>query len=140
MADAEQTILVASPDEDVREVLARVVETASLDAVRLDPDTDVAAALVTSAAHGVVLDLGSGNLGVLQAVRATSDSPAADAVVIVLGTGPAGGRLAWRAGADGYLVRPFAARELQETLASALAANAETRAERRITAAAQLTP
>lgn len=131
MGDADTTILVASPDEQVREVLARVIEVGGHDAIRLDPSADVGDAVAAASAHGVVLDLGAGNLAALQALRARTEAGAAEARVIVVGTGPAGGRLAWQAGADGFLVRPFHARELQAALADALALDADGRQARR---------
>ena len=109
-------VLVANPDEQVRELVARVVEDGGHEAVRLDPEADVATAVTASAAAAVVLDLGAGNLDALNAVRTVS----AETRVIVLDTGPAGGRLAWNAGADGFLVRPFHARELQAQVTDAL--------------------
>lgn len=131
MGDADATVLVASGDEQVREVLARVVEVAGLDAIRMDPSADVAEAAAAAPAQGVVLDLGAGNLEALRSLRASDDAVAAEARVIVLGTGPAGGRLAWQAGADGFLVRPFHARELQAALTDSLALDASERQARR---------
>jgi DNA-binding NtrC family response regulator len=121
VADGSDTVLVAHPDAQVREVLARVVELTGRTATRLDPDTDVAEAVVASGAIAVVLDLGSANLGALQAIRARPEPAATSTCVLVIGTGPAGGRLAWQAGADGFLVRPFHSRDLQTALIDALA-------------------
>jgi len=143
MADDAPTILVANPDDDAREVIARVVDAAGFHAVRLEAGADVGDAVVTSAAAGLVLDLGADNLSALQALRGRSDDAAAAACVVVIGTGPAGGRLAWRAGADGFLVRPFHARDLQAALTEALSVDADERAARRVTAVdalAALTP
>ncbi|MCU1498741.1 MAG: hypothetical protein JWM47_2694 [Acidimicrobiales bacterium] len=130
-------ILVANQDESAREILARVVETVGYDAVRLVDDTDLAAAVVHSRAAGAVLDLGAGNLAALQSLRSRPEPPGAEARVVVIGTGPANGRLAWQAGADAFLVRPFHARDLQTTLAEALARpEAERQAHRDAQAAA----
>lgn len=140
MSDDDATIiLVANADESVREVLARIVETAGLEAVRLDPTADVAQAVATSEAAGIVLDLGAANLAALQAIRAQSNEAAAAARVVVVGTGPAGGHLAWKAGADGFLVRPFHARDLQGALTEALALDGEAREARRVAADQALT-
>jgi DNA-binding NtrC family response regulator len=123
MADASDTVLVANPDAQVREVLARIVELTGRTATRLDieGDTDVAAAVVASGAVAVVLDLGSANLAALQAIRSRPEPVATSTCVLVIGTGPAGGRLAWQSGADGFLVRPFHSRDLQTALIDALA-------------------
>lgn len=128
---ADRTILVAAPDEQVCEILARIVETAGFEAVRLEAGVDVADAVVVADATGVVLDLGSRNQAVLEDLRARPEAAATAACAVVIGTGPAGGRLAWSAGADGFLVRPFAARDLQATLTEVVDLDAEARAARR---------
>ncbi|CAN5524378.1 hypothetical protein BH10ACT1_BH10ACT1_07180 [soil metagenome] len=138
MGDGSTIILVANPEEPAREVLARVVETVGLDALRLATDADVAEAVVQSGASAAVLDLGSANLAALEAIRARTEPAGAAARVIVIGTGPANGRLAFNAGADGFLVRPFHARELQSTLTEALALPDGSRAAHRESAAAAL--
>lgn len=122
MADAgtQPPILIASPDEQVREVLARLVEATGLEAVRLDPAVDIPDAVVATIAAGLVLDMGATNLSVLEAVRRRPETTAANVRVVVIGSGPAGGRLALQAGADGFLVRPFHARDLQGALTGAL--------------------
>lgn len=125
------TVLVAQPDPQVREVVARVVEAAGMAAVRLDSTADVAGAAATSGASAVVLDLGSGNLTALQAMRADDGPTGAEVAVVVIGTGPAGGRLAWQAGADAFLVRPFHARDLQGALTDVLALDDASRVARR---------
>ena len=131
MTDGSRSIMVACVDPDIREVLARVVETANLEAVRLEPETDVAEAVVTARSAGLVLDLGAGNQAALRTLRERSEDAAQQARVIVIGTGPAGGRLAWQGGADGYLVRPFHARELQQALTETLALDDAGREARR---------
>ena len=139
MADGSTaSILVANPDEAVREVVARVVETVGLDAVRLAADADVAEAVVHSGADGAVLDLGAASLAALQALRARPEPAGTAARVVVIGTGPANGRLAWQAGADGFLVRPFHARDLQAALTDALGRPEAERASHRDAAAAAL--
>ena len=138
MGDEGTTILVASPDTQVQELLARVVETVGLSAVRLDAAVDIAEAVAVNAADGLILDLGAGNLEALQAVRARPEPAGLTAVVIVIGTGPAGGRLAWQAGADGFLIRPFHARDLQASVTNALALDPAGRAARRAAGLAEL--
>ncbi len=119
-AGSQPPILIANPDEQVREVLARLVETAGLEAVRLDPAVDIPDAVVATTAAGLVLDTGPTNLSVLEAIRRRPETTAANVRVIVIGSGPAGGRLALQAGADGFLVRPFGARDLQAEITDAL--------------------
>lgn len=114
-------ILVVNTEESAREIISRVVETAGFDAVRLTDHSDLATAVAHSGAGGLVLDLGADNLSVLQDLRSHTEPAAAAARVLVLGSGPAGGRLAWQAGADAFLVRPFHARDLQAALTEALA-------------------
>ena len=138
MGDDGTTILVANPDSQVQELLARVVETVGLSAVRLDAAVDIAQAVAVNAADGLILDLGAGNLEALQAVRARPEPAGLTAAIIVIGTGPAGGRLAWQAGADAFLVRPFHARDLQAAVTSALALDPAGRAARRAAGVAEL--
>ncbi|CAN5896361.1 hypothetical protein BH23ACT2_BH23ACT2_09450 [soil metagenome] len=142
------TILVANPDNDAREVLARVVETAGFSAVRVASAAEVAQVTDTKGGAdtesgaggnglaGAVVDLGADNLAVLEALRNGEHGDAAR--VVVLGTGPANGRLALGAGADGYLVRPFHAHDLQAALTDALARPEVERAPWRTEAAAAL--
>ena len=118
-AGSQPPILIASPDEQVREVLARLVEAAGHEAVRLDPAVDIPDAVVATIAAGLVLDMGATNLSVLEAVRRRTEATGASVRVVVIGSGPAGGRLALQAGADGFLVRPFHARDLQAALTAA---------------------
>jgi CheY-like chemotaxis protein len=162
---AAATVVVANPDEDAREVVARVVEAGGLTAVRVASAAEVPDAVAAAGGGagatgviGVILDLGPANLQALEALRAgdgrtddgrkddgagdgrTDDGRKDDGAgdgprVVVLGTGPANGRLALRAGADGYLVRPFHARDLRATLADALARPDAERATWRTAAA-----
>ncbi len=115
------TVVVANPDESAREVIARVVESGGSDAVRLDPATSPADAVVASQADAAVLDLGADTLDAVAALRQRTEPVAATVRVVVLGAGPATGRLALQAGADAYLQRPFHADELRTAIADALA-------------------
>ena len=138
VAGSRSTVLVANTDAAVCEVLARIVEAAGHEAVRVAELDKVAAAVVTAAADALVLDLGPDSLGVLTELRSRAE-PLADAVrVAVLGTGPANARLAWQAGADVVLVRPFAAADLQAELAAALARGDVDRWALRVARAAEL--
>lgn len=137
-AGSRTTVVVAATDDAVCEVLARIVEATGHEAVRVTELGQVAGAVATAAADALVLDLGPDSLGVLTELRA-SGTPVADAVrVVVLGTGPANARLAWQAGADTVLVRPFAATELQAELAASLARPDADRLALRVTKAAEL--
>lgn len=128
------TVVVANVDDDAREVVARVVEAAGFDAVRVATGADVAAS--TSSAAAVVLDLGANGLDVLRTLRGSDGG--AEVPVVVVGTGPAGGRLALQAGADGFLVRPFHARDLQTAVTDAVARPAAERSDWRTATAAFL--
>lgn len=139
MSDDPRSVLVASTDPDAREVMARVLESASLDAVRLPAAESVPDAVVSSRPAGLLLDLGAVNLETLRAVRERDEPAAARVRVVVIGTGPAGGRLAWQAGADGYLVRPFHADDLVASLRDALALDEAARVTRRNEATTDLT-
>ncbi|MBX3286708.1 MAG: hypothetical protein R2746_18220 [Acidimicrobiales bacterium] len=137
-AGSRPPVLIASPDESVREVLARLVETAGHEAVRLDPTVDVPDAVVATSAGGLVLDLGAANQSVLEAVRARTEATAANVRIVVIGSGPAGGRLALNAGADGFLVRPFPAADLQGAIDDALGRSEVARHAWRASTAAAL--
>lgn len=139
MTDGPRSVLVASTDPDACEIMARVIETASLEAVRLPTGESVPDAVLSTRPAGLLLDLGAANLETLRAIR-EHDEPVADQVrILVIGTGPAGGRLAWQAGADGYLVRPFRADDLVAAVTDALARDEAGRVSRRTEATAELT-
>lgn len=138
VAGSRTTVVVAGTDAAVCEVLARIAEAAGHEAVRVTELDKVPGAVVTAAADALLLDLGPESLGVLTELRSRAE-PVADAVrVVVLGTGPANARLAWQAGADVVLVRPFAATELQAELASALGRSDSDRGALRVAKAAEL--
>ena len=132
------TVLVANPDDQVREILARLIEEAGFEAVRLDPTVDVPDAVVATTASGLVLDLGADNLPVLEALRRRPEATAGSVRVVVVGTGPASGRLAIAAGADGFLVRPFHGKELQGALSEAVGRSESKRHAWRASATAAL--
>jgi DNA-binding response OmpR family regulator len=134
---ARATVVVANPDQTVCEVLARLVEAGGHEAVRItDPDR-VVDAVGGSLAVGAVLDLGPGTADAVQALRA--DGAAGEAVrLVAVATGPANAHLAWQAGADAVLTRPFPAGALGEELAAALARSDADR--QRVRAEALATP
>ena len=136
MADGSSTsVVVANPEADVCEVLARIAEAAGHRAERVTALENVTRAVVAGGADALVIDAGAANLDLLKELRA-HDEPLASAVrVIVVGSGPATARVAWQSGADAVLSRPFAATDLGEALSASLA---RTDAERAAERAAQL--
>ncbi len=132
---ATGTVVVANADDDAREVVARVVEGAGFDVVRVSSGGEVPAA--AGSAVAVVADLGADGLDVVRTLRSAGGA-AGEVPVLVVGTGPAGGRLALQAGADGFLVRPFHARDLQAAVRDAVARPDAERAAWRTDAAAAL--
>lgn len=136
MTDGARNVLVASTNADACEVMARVMETAGYEAVRLPADAVIADAVATIRPDGLLLDLGSANLPALRALRELDDAVGTGVRVVMFGTGPAGGRLAWQAGADGYLLRPIHARELTAAFTEVMDLDAAGREARR-TAGAQ---
>lgn len=121
------SVVVVNPDADVCEVLARLTEAAGHDAMRVT-DVDTAISAVAGGADAIVIDAGAANLGLVTAVRA-QDGPDGNGVrILTVSTGPASARLAWHAGADGVLARPFPASEIGQLLAAALASNTDERA------------
>lgn len=124
MADGTRaTVVVANPDPDVCEVLARLVEAAGHEAIRTTDASGVAAAVAAAQAAAVILDAGAANLDALEELRAAPTPLGASVRVVVVGTGPASARQAWHHGADAVLTRPFASTEVGEVLAASLARN-----------------
>lgn len=134
-ATATGAVVVANVDDDAREVVARVVEGTGLGVVRVAVAGDVVGA--AGDAGAVVLDLGGANLDVLRELRGAA-GPTRDLPVVVVGSGPANGRLVLAAGADGFLVRPFHARDLQTAVTAALQRSGAERAAWRAATAAAL--
>lgn len=140
MDGARATVVVANADETVCEVLARIVEAAGYEAVRITDPEQVASAVVSAPADALVVDLGPATVDQLRSLRAADHPRAASARAIVISTGPANALLAWQAGADAVLTRPFAADALREALAGALALDDEGRTARRHDQIEALTP
>ena len=132
MADGDRaSVVVANPDADVCEVLARVVEAAGHTAVRVTDPAGVTTAVLGSQADAVVLDAGAANLDALKDLRSPASGANASVRVIVVGSGPASARLAWQEGADAVLSRPFAATEVGQSLAASLGRDDSARAAER---------
>ena len=129
------TVVVANADDTVCEVLARIVEAAGHEAVRVTDATQVSGAVLSAPAEALVLDLGSANVEQLRSLRAGDHPRSTECRAVVISTGPANSLLAWQAGADAVVTRPFPAEALQGSLAEVLA---RTNPERNATRAAQV--
>ena len=130
-AGARATVVVASTDPTVCEVLARVVEAGGHEALRISDGAQVSGAVLSAPADGVVLDLGATNAEQLRALRTGGSDRGESVRAVVLSTGPANSLLAWQSGADAVLTRPFDAADLQAALRSVLdRSDADRRAER----------
>jgi DNA-binding response OmpR family regulator len=115
------TVVVASADQTVCEVLARVVEADGFEPVRITDAAQVVGAVLTAPAEALVLDLGPDNVGQLRALRGDDHARATAARVVVIVSGPANALLAWQADADAVLTRPFRVEELSHALRDAIA-------------------
>ncbi|HET7489310.1 MAG TPA: EAL domain-containing protein [Acidimicrobiales bacterium] len=119
-----ETVVVADDAADVRQ-LARMSLSAAGFAVEEAPDGPGAMALVRRlAAHCVVLDVAMPGLGGIEVCRRLRTDPAtASCTVVMLTTSdaPHDKAAAFSAGADEYVVKPFAPRDLVVRVRSALA-------------------
>ena len=131
-AEARVTVVVANADPTVCEVLARVVEAAGHEAVRVTDPTQTAAAVLSAPADALVLDLGADNVDQLRSLRGGDHPRSTQSRAVVISSGPANSLLAWQADADAVLTRPFHAEELQSALADALARAPQDRAATRL--------
>lgn len=130
---AKATVVVANLDATVCEVLARVVEAAGHEAVRVTDPTQVSAAVLSAPADALVLDLESANVDQLRSLRGGDHPRSTSCRVITITTGPANSLLAWQADTDAVLSRPFRAEELQATVADVLGRSDVDRRSMRIT-------
>lgn len=130
-AGTRSTVVVANPDETVCEVLARIVERAGHEVVRVTEPAQASAAVLSAGAAAVVLDLAADTVEQLRALRSGGSQRGTDTRAVVISTGPANALLAWQADADAVLTRPFAATALEAALADALARTDEERATER---------
>lgn len=120
MDGARATVVVANADETVCEVLARIVESAGHEAVRVTDPTQVSGAVASAPADALVLDLGPDTVEQLRSLRASDHPRATSARAVAISTGPANALLAWQSGADAVLTRPFPVQALADALAEAL--------------------
>ncbi|MFN8019149.1 MAG: hypothetical protein U0P45_13645 [Acidimicrobiales bacterium] len=128
---AKVTVVVANTDQTVCEVLGRVVEAGGHEAVRVIDAGLVSGAVLSAPADAAVLDLGAANVEQLRALRGGGSERGAEARVVVISSGPANSLLAWQAGADAVLTRPFRAEELTDALAESLGRTEADRAKAR---------
>jgi DNA-binding response OmpR family regulator len=130
-AGARTTVVVAADDATVGEVLARILEAAGHEAIRLPEAAGLAAATASASADGVVLDLGPSTADQLRSLRLDGGDRAASVRAVAICTGPANALLAWQAGADAVLTRPFAADALRDAVREVLDAPDDERQARR---------
>lgn len=120
-------VAVVNDMPEACEVVARVLESDGHTAHRLGTAADAEALVSQVPVDVVVLDLqGSApaNRSLLTSLRQRSElEPAA----VVVGRSPSGGLLAFGAGADAYVVRPFHERDLRSAVAEVVARPAADR-------------
>ena len=118
MTDELRTVVIANAGGTELELLTRIVDAAGFRACPVAGGAvdGVVAAVAAEGAAITLLDVGTDNLGILEAIRSSDDAAVAANRVVVFGDGPANGRLAWQAGTDGLLLRPFHVDELRAAL------------------------
>ena len=131
------SILVVNDDHDSCELIARLVESAGWKAQRcFDPD-DAAKSLDRAMANftAVVIDLSTGLTGGIEVLDAArrQPSPRGSVPVMLLSSRLEETRVAWEAGADGVMIRPFHANEFLDELRSMLARTPDERTALRAT-------
>lgn len=125
------SILVVNDDHDSCELIARLIESAGWRAQRcFDPD-DAAKSLDRPMANftAVVVDLSSGLNGGIEVLDAArrQPSPIGSVPVVLLSSRAEDDAVAWQAGADGVMIRPFHANEFLDELRSILARTPDER-------------
>lgn len=130
---ARTTVVVANADPTVCEVLARVVEAAGYEAVRVTDPTQIVGGVLSAPALALVLDVGSDNVAQLRSLRGGDHPRSTSSRAVVIVSGPANALLAWQADADAVLTRPFEAEALQAAIADVLAREPQERSKVRRT-------
>ncbi len=124
--DGAATVLIAVADPDFRELMARVVEGAGHQCVRLDDPTPPG--VVDTAVHEmalvVVVDTRSTSLGDIAAIIEAFATRSYPAKVLGVVDGPISHDQALAVGASAVLLRPFHQRDLENAVAFALDPNA----------------
>lgn len=117
MGEPLVTVVVANAGGPELELLTRVVAAAGFRAHAVEGGPELVAPAVAAQSPGVVLvDLGVANTDAIESLRAHTNQNVSEVRVVTLADGPANGRLAWQAGTDGLLVRPFHVDELRDLL------------------------
>jgi DNA-binding response OmpR family regulator len=129
---AASTILVVNDDHDSCELIARLIESDGWRAQRCYEPDDAMKSLDRPLANytAVVVDLStglSGGVGVLDAAR-RQPSPRDSVPVLLLSARADDDTVAWDAGADGVMIRPFHANDFLDGLRSVLARTPDERA------------
>lgn len=130
-------ILVVNDDHDSCELIARLVESADWRAYRCFDADDAVKSLDRPMANfsAVVIDLSTGlggGIAVLEAAR-RQPSPKDSVPVMLLSSRAEDDSIAWQAGADGVMIRPFHANEFIAELRTILARTPDERTAVRAT-------
>lgn len=134
MSDAgagRTTVVVASDDATVCEVLSRIVEAGGYEAVRVTDPAQVVSGVLSAPALALVLDLGAANVDQLRSLRGGDHPRSTNCRVVAIVSGPANALLAWQADADAVLTRPFPAEALQTAIGEVLGREPSARAATR---------
>lgn len=130
------SVVVHSNAADVCEVLARLVEAAGHRALRVTAPSEVTEVVGREGPDAVLLDAGPANLGMVRALRSGAEPSGDELRIVSVEVGPASARLAWNAGVDAVLTRPFPATDVAASLAAVLTrGDGERSAERQRQAA-----
>jgi DNA-binding response OmpR family regulator len=130
---AASTILVVNDDHDSCELIARLIESDGWRAQRCYVPDDAIKSLDRPLANftAVIVDLSDGLTGgvpVLDAAR-RQPPPRGAVPVLLLSSRADDETVAWDAGADGVLIRPFHANDFLDGLRSVLARTPDERAQ-----------
>ena len=127
-------VAVVNDDDGARELVARIIERDGHTAHRVESADAALTLLQAGGVNIAVFDLvtagPAANRNLLAEVRAAM--PGSPVRAVLVGRSSGAGLLAWQGGADGFLVRPFHARELVQAIDEALARpDADREAHRR---------
>ncbi|MCX7620107.1 MAG: response regulator [Acidimicrobiales bacterium] len=126
-------VLVVNDDPNSGELIARLVEASGWQAARAY-DVSMAVSLVREQSlAGVIVDLTEGlsaAVDAVQAIRAAGDAGSRIPILVLTSTG-GDESTAWRAGADGFLARPFHANDFLQQLDVIIGRSPEERDEHR---------
>ncbi len=126
-------VLVVSDDANRSELIARLIDASGWQAARAY-DVSMAASLVRDQPlAGVIIDLTEGLPVAVDAVREIRGAGGAGAIVPIIVLTSTGGdeSTAWRAGADGFLARPFHANDFLQQLDIVIGRSPEERDQHR---------